>query len=94
MGSLQTANHPRDQNTGKRQFIYFIVYCEYAYQVRAAFVGRPGFECELTELPGRFKVLHQDMPPALDADAVHALTPTGKVTDKVCIFPECALNVP
>ena len=47
-------------------------------QVRSAFEGRDDFKCKVEELPGRFKVLHQDMPPALDKDAVHALTPSGK----------------
>jgi hypothetical protein len=27
VGSLQTANHPRDQNTRKRQLFYFMFHC-------------------------------------------------------------------
>lgn len=49
--------------------------------MRNAFEGRDGFESKLTQLPGKFKVLHQTMPPALDVDAVHAMAP-GKAKDK------------
>jgi len=50
-------------------------------RVRAAFEERPGFQSTFTELPGRFKVLHQEMPAVLDPLAVHAMFPSKKAPE-------------